>query len=303
VESGVPQGSVLGPALFLLYINDLPQQTDSNSRLFADDTICQRTISTDEDQATLQRDLDKLTVWEDRWNMCFHPDKCEVLRVSRSQKKFHREYFLHDQALQVVHHTKYLGVTLSSDASWETHINAVTSKASRTLGLLRRSLKIGSKSLKDRAYKAFVRPVLEYACSVWDPHNIKLIKSLEAIQRRAARWTLQRFRRTSSVDDMLSSLDWPSLQSRRRRARLALFFKFHYGSVIIDSKYSPTQQPTARRPRRTHSLTYPVPSCRTDYRKYSFFPNTVMDWNKLPEDVASAPSLESFQSRLSKLAN
>ena len=98
------------------------------------------------------------------------------------------------QALQEVEHTKSLGVTLTSDATWEAHINPVAKKAGRTLGLLRRTLKIGAKLVKEQAYKSFVRPVLEYACSVLGPHNVKHIKNQYAIQRRTARWTLHRYR-------------------------------------------------------------------------------------------------------------
>ena len=167
-------------------------------------------------------------------------------------------------------------------------------------GLLRRTLKIGASSVKARAYKAFIRPVLEYASSVWAPHNIKLITSLESIQLKAARWTQQRYRRTSSVSDMLLTLGWPTLQYRRRNARLTNFYKFHHGSIAIDTKHRPVFQPTTRRTRRVHPLTYPVPSCRTDYRKFSFFPRTIRDWNDLTEAVASAPTVESFRSRLPK---
>jgi len=137
VESGVPQGSVLGPMLFLFYINDLPQQVSSDTRLFADDTICKRPVTSAQDQNTLQNDLNQLTVWEDRWNMSFHPAKCQVLRCNKSKKKHNSTYVLHDHPLEVVDTTQYLGVTLSADASWEPHINAITCKVNRALGFLR----------------------------------------------------------------------------------------------------------------------------------------------------------------------
>ena len=289
----------MGPSLFLLYINDLPDQIDSNSRLFADDTICQRSVSTDNDQTTLQEDLRKLEAWEASWDMSFHPGKCQVLRATKRKKKtFNRTYVLHDQPLQEVATTRYLGVTLSADTSWEPHINTITNKASRALGFLRRTLKINAKEVKDRAYKAYVRPILEYACSVWDPHNDKLVKSLEAVQRRAARWVCQRYRRTSSVDDMLTGLEWPTLESRRRRARLTTFFKYHSKHISINSKFAPSADPSRRRARNSNSQSYPIPSNRTDYRKFSFFPRTIVEWNALPEAAVAAPSVEAFQHHL-----
>ena len=192
-------------------------------------------------------------------------------------------------------------MTLSADASWDPHINTITAKASRTLGFLRRTLKINAKGVKDRAYKAFVRPVLEYAAAVWDPYNAKQIQSLEAVQRRAARWVSQRYRRTSSVSDMLACLQWPSLQSRRRNARLTMFFKFHNKTTSIDSRYAPVFDPTKRRARHSNSLSYPIPSCRTDYRKFSFFPRTSADWNALPDDAVQARSVEAFRNHLLKV--
>ena len=115
----------------------------------------------------------------------FHPAKCSVLCVSRSIKKLQIKNYPHHQALQEVDHTKYLSVILTLDAIWEANINTVTNNANRTLGLPRQTLKIGAKSVKKQACKSLVRPLLEYACPIWDPH-IKHIKIQEAIQRRAA---------------------------------------------------------------------------------------------------------------------
>ena len=275
-----------------------PNRQTPNSKLFAGDTICQCPISTKEVEALLQNDLDKLSLWEDRWNMSFLPEKFQIFHINRSWEKLVRQYYL-----QEVNHTKFLGVLLASDATLEAHINTVTNKASRTLGLLRQTLEISAKSVKEQAYESFVRPVFKYTFSIWDPHNIKDIKSLKATQKRAACLTLLRYCRTSGVNDMLTALDRPSLQSRHRCTTLFNFYKFHNGLVTINSKYTPTQQASVRRPCQTHPLSYPLPSCRTDCGKYSYFLNTIVDWNSLPEDVATAPTLRSFQSRLSSILN
>ena len=118
VTSGVPQGSVLGPLLFLLYINDLPQNVQSQVRLFADDTTVYLTVDSSEDRDTLQADLDTLQEWERAWNMEFNPSKCQVLHITRSKQPLNTQYTLHNQVLEATDTAKYLGVTISKDLSW-----------------------------------------------------------------------------------------------------------------------------------------------------------------------------------------
>ena len=138
-------------------------------------------------------------------------------------------YELHGHIIENVSMTKYLGVTISS----------TTSKANKTLGFLRRNLKIGNKKTKKTAYKALVRPLLEYAATVWDPYTASEIQIIEKVQRIAARWVSNRHRQTSCVNTMLDALNWPTLQERHRRTRLEMFYKFHYGLVSINSSYLP----------------------------------------------------------------
>ena len=147
---------------------------------------------------------------------------------------YHKQaYVLHRQALTPVTEAKYLGVTLSSDLKWNTHITEVAAKANQTLGFVRRNLKISSPVIKTRVYAGLVRPKLEYAASVWDPHTATNVYKLEKVQRRAARWTLNRYHNTSSVTGMLEHLDWRSLQHRRVDARLCLFYKMVHGLVAV----------------------------------------------------------------------
>ena len=130
VSSGVPQGTVLGPLLLLIFINDLPSST---TRLFADDCLMYRRIKTPEDQAILQRDFNKLQEWEDRWLMHFNPDKCDVLRVTNRKPPELADYIIHSQVLNTVDSAKYLGLTIHKSLSWDTHIDKITKKANSTL--------------------------------------------------------------------------------------------------------------------------------------------------------------------------
>ena len=203
VKSGVPQGSVFGPCLFLAYLNDLPDKLKATSRLFADDTAVYSTISGEADIAQLQEDLNHLSEWEKCWDMLFHPAKCVSLSISCSRTPHDSSYFLHGHRLETVTSAKYLGVTITSKLDWEEHITTIINKSNKTLGFLRRNLKIGSSNIKEKAYKAFVRPLLEYSATVWDPYTQKNKDRLEAVQRRAARFILNRYHNTSSVTRML----------------------------------------------------------------------------------------------------
>ena len=142
VLSGVPQGSVLGPVLFLIFINDLPENIRSSVRLFADDCVLYRNIESPTDCQILQDDLNSLAQWEADWQMKFNVAKCHSMRVTRHppDKHIQFEYTLHQQRLEPVQSAKYLGITISDDLDWGQHISEITSKATKTLGFLRRNL-------------------------------------------------------------------------------------------------------------------------------------------------------------------
>ena len=204
VLSGVPQGTVLGPLLFLLYINDIASGVSSSIRLFADDCILYRTIKCEADSIILQRDLDLLSQWTVLWQMKFNVSKCVLIRCSRSLNLFQYNYQLYNHTLDVRDEHLYLGVLLHKSLSWSNHIAKTTAKASQLFNF--------SPSVKASAYLAIVCPVLEYAASVWDPYQQNDILSLE----KAARWALSDYNTLNSVTNMLEILDWPTLESRRR---------------------------------------------------------------------------------------
>ena len=125
VTSGVPQGSVIGPILFLVYVNDLPAKLQSKVRLFADDTIVYLAVTNETYAAILQKDLKLLEEWENRSQMSFHPDKCKVLRVTRCRNPLAHDYILHNQILKEKDAVKYLGVTVHHKLSWNEHICSI----------------------------------------------------------------------------------------------------------------------------------------------------------------------------------
>ena len=129
ITSGVPQGTVLGPLLFLVYINDMPENISSTNRLFADDALVYRIIQSRKDQTLLQEDHDKLQDWEHNWLMQFYADKCEVIRFTNKKRPLTQDYDIHNTKLQTVKDAKYLGLTISSDLSWNSHVDITAKKA------------------------------------------------------------------------------------------------------------------------------------------------------------------------------
>ena len=170
VLSGVPQGTVLGPLLISLYINDILSDTESEIRPFTDDCVCYSEIKNEEYTMKLQRDIDRLGSWARNWDMRFQPVKCNMMQLTRKRnKKIHASYILEGTDLENVESIKYLGVTITSDLRWNAHVSNVCTKANRTFGFLRRNLYSCPQEVKEAAYKAMVRPVLDYGSSVWDP--------------------------------------------------------------------------------------------------------------------------------------
>ena len=299
VTSGVPQGSVLGPILFLIYINDLPDEVCSQVRLFADDTALYLTMESEDSGPTLQFDLDILSMWETRWDMEFNPSKCQVVHVAGSKRPVKRDYILHGQVLESVTCAKYLGVDISGSLTWNSHIDRITGSANRTLGFVRRNIKTRMSKVRETAYNTLVRPQLEYASAVWDPHNKNRISQIEQVQRRAARWTVSNFDRKASVTEIVQDLGWRTLDQRRADARLCLFFKILHGLVAVP--LPDYIQHSTRISRYCHSMTFRQVSTSTDYYKYSFFPLAIVQWNALPQSVACLQNLEVFKTTVCKL--
>ena len=174
------------------------------------------------DAQELQKDLDKMGKWEEDWQMEFHPDKCKVLTATRKKNPIKFTYTPRGIVLERVSSTKYFALTLTNQLDWNVHIDNITNKASKSLGLLKGNVRIKNVQLKSVAYNSLVRPHLEYAVPVWDPYTKKIIDKLEMIQRRAARHVLDRYHYSASVTEMLNELGWKSLEERTKHMRLTM---------------------------------------------------------------------------------
>lgn len=296
VLSGVPQGTVLGPLLFLLYINDLPQYVsrDTSVRLFADDSALYRKIKSPEDHTILQQDILSLQQWETDWSMNFHPEKCQLIQITTKRKPSNFIYTIHNVIIGKIEDAKYLGININNKLSWNGHINNICKKAHNSLNFIHRNFKTCSPKIKKNLYLAYVRPSVEYCCSVWDPHTTTNITKLEGVQRRAARFIKGEFSREVRVTPMLQELNLVPLQERRARTKTTILYKALNGLIDIPTDHL----------HRTIGITrqcqnFRQPHSHTNSYLHSFYPSTIRLWNKTPLHVRNAPSLLSFQNQLS----
>ena len=159
-----------------------------------------------------------------------------VSNLDRAQNRGHRQTDV--IILEQVESAKYLGITITDNLEWGQHVSEISSKATKTLGFLRRNLALAPQHTKEVAYQTLVRPQLEYAAPIWHPYNETETKKVEKVQKTAASWVCRRWHNTSSIDDILNYLDWPSLEDRRLKSSLTFFYKIHCGTVSLDkAKY------------------------------------------------------------------
>ena len=302
VNSGVPQGTVLGPLMFLLYINDITTNISSNIRLFADDCVLYRVIHSEQDHHILQQDLNLIIQWTVLWQMCLNTDKCAILTCSRSTSPPEFQYYINGNTLNRTNQHTYLGVLFHSFMSFSPHINNIASDAVKSLNFVRRNLSKCDESIKSAAYLGLIRPKLEYASAVWDPHLSKDINTIERVQRIAARWVKSNYNWENSVSNMLSELHWPTLHNRRLISRLTLLYKGLHNLITLDiPSYITITTTTSHITRFQHSFHFNLPTARTNHYHNSYFLKTFRDWNSLPISAIEANTLNCFYNQLCTL--
>lgn len=301
VSSGVPQGTVLGPCLFLCFINDIMLEISSNISLFADDCLIYREMAGPNDHDLLQGDLNLLGEWSRKWLLPFNVSKCVALSLHHQKvpvTPFH--YRLLDETIPNCSETRYLGVTIGSSLSWSTHVKIIAGAANQILGLIRRNFGKCSSRARELLYTSLVRSKLEYSSAAWDPYLRCDVSALEKVQNRAARFIAQDYRNTTSVTNLKKNLNLPLLTDRRRQRRLLTFWDYQHENLGINNL--PDVSPSRREGTRTatrHTKVVAQPYApRSMYLRQSYLYRTVCDWNSLDPDTAEAPSRNTFSTRL-----
>ena len=302
IKAGVPQGSILGPLLFLLYINDIVNDIGSHIRLFADDTSLYIVVENpDEAAELLNADLDKITTWAEQWLVTFNPPKTESMLISRKiVKPLHPPIFMSNQQISEVQFHKHLGIFLSNDCTWHKHIEYIKGKAWKRINVMRRlKFQLDRKSL-EKIYLSFIRPILEYGNEIWANCTQYEKDELEQIQLEAARIATGATK-LISINNLYSEIGWETLDERRNKQKLLMFYKLYYSlsppylSTLVPPLVGQTSRYNLRNANDLQTI-----DARTTLYFNSFLPSTVRDWNSLPLDIKNTDTAVAFKSSLNK---
>jgi hypothetical protein len=305
INASVPQGSILGPLLFSVFIDDLTDECENELYLYADDSTLYAEIRSSADSisqtASLNRDLHHMKMWSDKWKVTFEPSKCKAMTISRRRNPSKLGLHFGDCQLTERDELDILGVTVDSKLTWAKHISNITARAGQRLGALRRvATKLDMKG-RSTVYKAQVRSVMEYASLCWIGASPTTLSLLDKIQKKAVK--------IIGVEEKLalSKLNIASLHHRRQVAAVTALYKMHTSSCPIDFK-SMLPPPYIRRRITRNSVSMPshslaLPPSRTRAGDRTFIQSATVVWNSLPESVVgfiSDHGIQSFKCRLNK---
>ena len=312
IGAGVPQGSILGPILFLVYINDIVEIVDSDIRIFADDTFIFRPADQNSSDA-LNKDLENITEWARQWKMLFNPDiskqAIEIIFSRKNKKSVHTPLIFNGIPVKLADDTKHIGMILDSKLSFEKHMDAKLAKARQGLGIMKQLKKWVSCNVLEAIYRLYVRPHLDYGDMVYHVSNLNknnvfnqgntnpLARNVESIQYEAARIVTGAWKSTS-IEKLYKNLGWESLSDRRTLRKLYLLFEtmennFPLYLVNLIDKFKFTEDSKFY----NKTLLKYVP-CRTNKYKSSFLPSTINDWNMLEVEIKTSETKSIFKKKL-----
>jgi len=301
VYSGVPQGSVLGPILFLLYINDIVSLfgNDITVKLFADDVKMYVSFDNINDCRILQTGLDLLCDWCKRWQLNASPTKCMILHFGCKNPLV--SYSINNTVLPNVEEVKDLGICVDNCLKFDKHISCIVAKASQRAALILRCFKSRDAILLFRAFAAYVRPILEYCSQVWSPHYSTLINKVECVQRRFTK-RLHGFSKLPYLE-RLKLLSVETLELRRVRADLVMVFRIVNHCVALDARelFLFRTNLSLDRPTRGHNMRFVKPHCNLNCRLNAFNCRVINAWNSLPQAVIDCKTVNAFKNSLNSV--
>ena len=299
VLSGVPQGSVLGPTLFIIYINDLPENLFNVTKIYADDTKIIADVSNPKSISDLQSDLNEVVKWSERWLIKLNVNKCKIMHLGKLNPK--QKYYIKVKDDQKVLSTtgieRDLGVTWTNNLSWSEQCNKAAAKANCVMGMLKHAFVSRDSKIWRKLYMTYIRPQLEFCVSVWSPFLKAEVSTLEKVQRRATK--IPHRLKNMSYSERCSKWSLTSLYERRARGDLINFFKFRQGFDLINWHHPPLMR-NERAGRRQQFCRELV---KNSLIRHNFFLNRVANaWNCLPDEIANAKTIVDFKVKLDNYA-
>ena len=315
ISAGVPQGSILGPLFFLVYINDLTEDLKCNVKLFADDmSIFTVVHDTNAAAVDMNHDLSLINLWSHKWRMSFNPDPIkQAVEVTFSRKRVslnHPNMFFNGSPVTKVAEHKHLGIVLDSKLSFASHIRSVISKSRRGIGMLKCFSKYLPRQTLDELYKLYVRPHLDYGDVIYHTPQITCeftnivsltnqMEKLESVQYSAALAVTGAWKGTSR-EKLYDELGWETLNLRRWSRRLVLFYKI-VNNMTPDYMRHPIPRLQESMYNLRRRVTIAQICARTESYKSSFYPNCLSEWDKLDPDIRLSTSVSVFKKKLLSL--
>ena len=296
IHAGVPQGSILGPLLFLIYVNDMTLGLKSQAHQFADDTNLVFTFDNPQDASNIiNHDLDLLYRWSVQWRVTFNALKTHFMVLSHKRVRPRLPpIYLHNEEISEASNIVTLGLTVTQTLSWNEHILKLIDKATKRLFILNKYRFILPRIALERLYIAMIRPVLEFGDIIYDSSSLFAVRALESIQRQAAIICSGAYRHTSHTV-LLSELGWEPLSERRSMHKLCVFYKI-YHRIYPDYLYSHLRLSNQNTYNLRNQPTLKPRHARLTSSFNSFFPSCTRDWNKLPTATQHAISINTFKS-------